>query len=66
VALVEERDDFVAGLEARYARSDGEDLAGAVGAGDYAVFYGEGVFALGDYEVPVVEGGAVDYGVGFC
>jgi hypothetical protein len=61
VALVEEHDDFVAGLEAGYAGADGEDGAGAVGAGDYAVFDGEGVFALGDYDVAVVEGGGVDF-----
>ena len=36
VALIEERDDFVAGLEAGDAWADGFDGAGAVGTGDNA------------------------------
>jgi hypothetical protein len=46
VALVEEGDDFGAGGEARYLRADGDDFAGAVGAGDGVVFSWEWVFAL--------------------
>lgn len=60
--LVEESDDLVAGLEAGDALADGLDDAGAVGAGDYTVLDGEGIFAFRDDEVAVVEGGGVDCG----
>jgi hypothetical protein len=60
MGLVEEREDFVAGLEARHVGAHGFDNAGAVGARDHAVFYWKGVFAFGDYEVAVVEGCGVD------
>ena len=46
VALVEERNDFVAWFEESYAGPGGDDCAGAVGTGDDAIGYGEGVFAL--------------------
>lgn len=61
MALVEESDDLVAGLEAGDARADGLDGAGAVGAGDHAGLFGEWVFALGNDEIAVVEGGGVDW-----
>ena len=46
VALVEERGDFVALLEAVNATAGGEDLAGCIGAGNDGESDWEGVFAL--------------------
>ena len=46
VGLVEECEDSVALLEAGDAFACGDDGAGAVGAGDHRVGYGERVFAL--------------------
>lgn len=62
VALVEERDNLVAGLEALDVLADGYDGAGAIGAGDNGGRDAEGVLAFGDYEVAVVEGDALDCG----
>lgn len=61
VVLVEERDDFVAGLEAAYVLANGFDCAGAVGGCYDVIALRERVQALGDDEVAVVKGGAVDY-----
>jgi hypothetical protein len=49
------------GLETCDALSYRLDDAGAVGAGDHGRLHGEGVFALGNDEVAVIEGGGVDY-----
>ena len=46
VGLVEEGEGFVADAEGGDAGPDGEDGAGAVGAGDYWGGCWEGVFAL--------------------
>lgn len=55
MALVEESDDLVASLEAVYMLADSDDLARAVGAGDDAGAEGEGVLALGDNEIAVLQ-----------
>lgn len=62
MALIEESDDLVALLEAGYGLADCLDDAGAIGAGNDVVGGGEGVGALGDDEIPVVEGGTVHCG----
>jgi hypothetical protein len=62
VALIEESKDFVALLEARDAGADGFDYAGAVGGGDDRGAQGEGVEALDNGQVAVVEGGGLDCG----
>lgn len=62
VALVEESDDLVSGLELVDVGADGFDDTGAVRGGDYTVTLGEGVETLGNDQVTVVEGGAVDCG----
>ena len=46
MTLIEERHDFVSGLETGYACADGFNCAGSVGGWDNAVFDREGVFAL--------------------
>lgn len=60
VALVEESDDLVTGAEAGDVLADGEDSAGAIGAGDDAVLGGEGVLSEREDEIAVVEGSALD------
>lgn len=60
MALVEEGDDFIARLEARDVRADGDDGACAVRTRDNGRGEREGVFALWDDEVAVVEGYALD------
>ena len=61
VALVEERADFVALFEAADARANGDDAAAGVRAWDTRCLHGEGVHALGDDEVAVVEGYGIDF-----
>ncbi len=56
VLLVEERDDLVAGLEARDVPADGEDGAGAVGARNDILLGGKGVFTQRDDDVTVLLG----------
>ena len=56
VALVEQGDDLVAGLETPHMLADGDDLASAVGSRDDAHVEGKGVLALGDDEVTVLRG----------
>ena len=60
VALVEESDDLVAGTEAGDVLADGEDSAGAIGAGDDAVLGGERVLSEREDEIAVVEGSTLD------
>jgi hypothetical protein len=60
VALVEESDNLVAGAEAGDVLADGEDSAGAIGAGDDAVLGGEGVLSEREDEIAVVEGSTLD------
>ena len=50
MCLVEEREDFVAGLETCDAGAGGDDGTSAVGAGDAGGFGREGVGALGARE----------------
>lgn len=45
MALVEEREDPVVGLEARYAGADGEDGTCAVGAYDFKITESEDVYS---------------------
>lgn len=61
VGLVELGDDLVADLEAVDLLADGLDNTGAVGSRDDSVLLGERVTALGDNQVTVVQGCAVDY-----
>lgn len=60
VALVEESDDLVAGTEAGDVLADGEDSAGAIGAGDDAVLGREGVLSEREDKIAVVEGSTLD------
>ena len=60
VALVEEGDDLVAGLEAGDVLADGEDGTGTIGAGDDTILGGEGVSADREDEITVVEGSTLD------
>jgi hypothetical protein len=48
-------------LEACDVLADGLDCAGAVGSWDDVVLHGEGVHALGDDEIAVVERRGVDW-----
>ena len=63
VALVEEGDDLVAGLEAGNVLADGEDGTGTIGAGDDTILGGEGVSADREDEITVVEGSTLDWKV---
>lgn len=59
--LVEEGDDFVAGFEAADALcAGGDDSASAVRKWYAGKGHSEWVFALGDYQIPIVEGDAFD------
>lgn len=60
VALVEERDYFVAGLKSCDVLADAFDCAAAIGAGDYWEGMAEGVLAAGYEDVAVVQAGGVD------
>lgn len=60
VALVEERDYFVTGLESCDVLADAFDCAAAIGAGDYWEGMAEGVLAAGYEDVAVVQAGGVD------
>jgi hypothetical protein len=55
VALVEDGDNVIAGLEELDVFADGNDCAGTIGAGDDASLEGEGVLALGDDEIAVLD-----------
>lgn len=61
VGLVEEGYDTVALLESCDAATDGLDDTSAIRAGNNTVLRGEGVLALGNDEVAVVEGCSVDW-----
>lgn len=61
VALVEEGDDLVAGLEAGDILADSENGTGAIGAGDNTVLGREGVSSDREDKITVVEGSALDY-----
>jgi hypothetical protein len=60
VALVEEGDDLVAGLEAGDVLADGEDGTGTIGAGDDTIPGGEGVASDREDQITVVEGSTLD------
>lgn len=61
VALVEEGDDLVAGLEAGDVLADGEDGTGTVRTGDDAVLGGEGVASDREDQITVVEGSTLEF-----
>lgn len=60
MALVEEGDDLVAGLEASDVLADSEDGTGTIRTGDDAVLGGEGVASDREDQITVVEGSTLD------
>lgn len=58
--LVKKRDDPVTGLEEADEGANGDDLAGAVGAGHARGRGGERIHALSDDKVAVIEGRIVE------
>lgn len=61
MTLVEERDDFVARLEASDVGPNGYDCASTVGPRNDGVTERKGILALRNDEIAVVERGALDW-----